>query len=238
MNLMQYRTQGDNKMDAESVYKLFNMLLTSFVSAGGLGFINFIILEKLEIIRQDKEKKDEKILYVLFFSIINYALFLLLFSFPDEGLAITDFIRQLSFGIMLTVLTSMILSFSVYPLLAKGLKESINIFRIKILKKPKVDNQTPKERLFSKGDVSTFVYIFDFDKNSIGEGYLEGWITDIEKKNQVSLVAPGEINQYSYEQVEKMFNEQDNDPEPNTTRHLIDFDNRLHYFLFYQSNLS
>ena len=58
MNLLQSRTQGDNKMDAESVYKIINMLLTSFVSAGGLGFINFIILEKLEIIRKDKEKKD------------------------------------------------------------------------------------------------------------------------------------------------------------------------------------
>jgi hypothetical protein len=223
---------------AEDIYKIFNVLLTSFIGAGGLGFINFIILEKLEIIRQDKEQKDEKLLFVLFFSIVNYALFLLIFSFPDGNMFISEFIKQLSLGIILTLAISIVLSFTVYPLLAKILKLAINFFRKVILNKPSADNQTPKERLLSKGDVSTFVYIFDFDKNRIAEGYLDGWLNDTEKTNQVSVTAPGELNRYTYEQVEVMFNDLDNDPEPNTTRHLIDLDNRLHYFVFYQSNLS
>lgn len=224
-------------MAAENAYKIFNILLTSFVSAGGLGFINFIVLEKLGIVRQNNEQKDEKILYVLFFSIVNYALFLLVFSFPEKNIAMEDFIKQISIEVLITLLLSIILSFSVYPLLAKILRALINFFRRIILKKPIIDNQTPKERLLSKGDVSTFVYIFDFDKNRIAEGYLDGWINDTEKKNQVSVTAPGTLTQYDYEQVEKLFNELDNDPEPDTTRHLIDLDNRLHYFIFYQSNL-
>lgn len=225
-------------MLAQDMYKILNILLTSFVAAGGLGFINFVILEKLEIIRQNKEQKDEKILFVLFFSIVNYALFLLVFSFPDEEIAISKFIQQLSFGILQTLLISIVLSFSLYPLLAKILKATINTFRKRVLRKPKADNLTPKERLFSVTGVSSFIYIFNFEENKLAEGYLEGWLNDTEAKNQVILTAPASPTGHSYEQVQELFSQLDNDPMKDTTRHLIDFDNKIHYFIFYQSNLS
>lgn len=224
-------------MVAENLYKILNILITSFVAAGGLGFINFVILEKLDIIRQDKEQKDEKILFILFFSIVNYALFLLIFSFPKEDVAMSKFISQLSFGVLVTLATSVMLSFSIYPMLAKILKAMINVFRKKILKKPKADNQTPKERLFSASGVSAFVYIFDFEEKKLGEGYLEGWLNDTETKNQVVLTAPESPTGHSYEQVQELFSQLDNDPKKDTTRHLIDFDNKIHYFIIYQLNL-
>lgn len=222
----------------ENAYLLLNTLVASFSAAGGLGFINFIILEKLDIIRNDKEKHDDKKFFVLFFSIINYVVFLLIFSFPKEQLLIREFVTKLSMGILLTLFVSVVFSFTIYPVIAKLLLMLINLFRKKILSRGAVDNQTPRESLFSRGDVSTFVYIFDFEKNRVAEGYLEGWIDDLEKQNQVVVTAPGTLTKYTYEQVEALFNDLDNDPEPETTKHLIDIDNKLHYFVFYQSNLS
>lgn len=223
-------------MNLTNSFKLFNTLAATFVTAGGLGFINYILLEKLDIIRYKKENANDKKLFIMFFSLVNYSLFLMIFKFPSEESSVNQFIIELAFGIIITLLISIILTFTIYPLFAFLITALLNLFRKYFLKKPIGNNLTEKERLFSEVRVSTYLYIFDFDKNKIAEGYLEGWLSDDDIKNQISLSAPAEISPYNFEEVQIMFSEQDNDPKLDTTRHLIDFDNKIHYFIFYRDN--
>lgn len=224
-------------LSLDNGYILLNTLVANFVTAGGLGFINYVILEKFEIIRNKKTSRDEKKLFILFFSLVNYALFLYVFKFPNKELPIRDFVVRLSLGIIITLVISVLLTFTIYPLLAKVLLELTNWFRTKILNKPISSNLTEKERLFSRNDVYTYLYIFDFDKMLIGEGYLDGWLNDTDDKNQLTLLKGNPDNNYTFDEVNQMVNEQFNDPNENTTRHLIDFDQKLHYFIFYQSKV-
>lgn len=221
-------------MNIENFYTILNALISSFVVAGGLGFINYVILEKLGIIKSEKNKSDEKLLIILFFSIVNYVIFLLIFAFPTTETKVKSFIILLAIGILGTLSLSIVLSFTLYPLLAKFFNMFVNWFRTVILKKVKTSNQTPKESLFCLNTVLTFIYIFDFDKNKMGEGYLDGWINDNELNHQISLNPAEKPTGLNFDDVEDLICKieyTDPDLQP---RHLIDFDEKVHYFIVYQ----
>lgn len=220
-------------MNFDDGYKLFNILITSFFAAGGLGFINYYVLERLSFIRQAKDKKDEKALLILFFSIVNYATFLFVFSVPNGSTDIRTFIVNIAVAVVWTLVISLILSFTLYPIFSKLLVLFINWFRARFLNASSVNNLTPKEDTLAGNSVK-YLYIFDFTHEKLGEGYLAGWTSDLDKLEQIVLGPPKEILGYTYEEVEQLFAQSYDKGPHKISKHIIDYSEKLHYFVFYQ----
>ena len=61
--------------------KEFTKMIDLFVLSGGIGFINYFILTKKGTLNIKKDNKEDKTLFILFFSVVNMAIYHLLLSF-------------------------------------------------------------------------------------------------------------------------------------------------------------
>ena len=90
-------------------------LINQLVTSGGIGFINLFLLIRLDYINFSKENKEDKYLYLLFFSIVNYSIYLLIveiskyFSLPIE--------LHIPVAIFLVLILSIIFTFILSPLI-------------------------------------------------------------------------------------------------------------------------
>lgn len=207
-------------------------LITAFVTAGGLGFINFYILDKLDIIKIKKNEKEDKALFILFFSIINYSMYLFFSSnIVLSKISKNELLLESAKSIIFTVCITVFLSMTIFPLLAKFLFKAINHVRVEWLKKSRVENANPRDLVFNS-KVPLFVYIFDLDGKFVAEGYLKHWSTDADNLNQISLTAPNIPTNDTIEDVRKLFSSEDDESELKSPKLLMDLKNKYQYFIF------
>lgn len=214
---------------------IFTGLIAAFITAGGAGFLNLIILEKLDCIRLHSDEDKEKNFFILLFSVLNFALFLTLMG----GLKVNNIsietlsTRTVIISILLTILISILASFTILPLIAKLSWWGINAIRTKIMKTSEVSNWSPKEKVFMRNQPAQ-LYIYTLDQTFISKGFLIHWGSERIENGEMVLTPPNNNENVDIEYVRNMFVEYDSEDESMAPRHFIDSNNNLQYFIFYQ----
>ncbi|WP_436666765.1 hypothetical protein [Latilactobacillus sakei] len=149
--------------------KIITAVISSLVVSGSLGYINYILLEKLGIITFDKNSKDDKKMVLFSFSALNYGLYLWIASHV-EGAAHGDY-RAIAIVIAIVGSVDILIT----PTLIAGLitlgRKAINLVRRKYLKKSASDAVLVRNDFFNT-DKQQSIYIFNFDNKLITCGYL------------------------------------------------------------------
>jgi hypothetical protein len=146
--------------------KIIFSIISLLVTSGCFGYLNYSILEKFDAISYSSNFSDEKKLVILFFSGLNFFLYLWIntyFGTSQKGIVITIGIVLL-FDILGTVII-------ICPLIAFG-KFTLNLIRSGLLGKSKIDTRSTRDFVFNS-DKYQRVYIFDFDNKLIAAGWLD-----------------------------------------------------------------
>lgn len=217
-----------------TIFSLFIILISAFITSGGAGFLNFSILSKLDAIKLKPDEKTEKNLYIMLFSILNFAVFINILG-PDQ-IGNTEIIELSTLAVIkaisLTLLISIVTSLTVLPFVFLGITKAINHIRKNWLHLATISNKDPKELLFSKQEY-ILVYIFTLSDNKfVDKGYLEHWGSEDIGNKQLSLTPPADYTDIEIETVRDLYI---NNEESMNTKLLIDAENNLKYFIFYNS---
>lgn len=220
--------------DEITLISIFTGLITAFITAGGAGFLNLIILEKLDCIRLNSDEGKEKIFFILLFSVLNFALFLMIMDWLEVNNTAIETLPTniVVFSILITLGISSIVSFTILPLIAKISWRLINFIRKKILKTSEISNWSPKEKVFMRNQ-QIQVYIYKLDETFIAKGYLLHWGSERIENGEMVLTPPANYENIDIEYVRNLFVDCDNDDELKSPRHFIDSTNNLQYFIFY-----
>ena len=165
----------------DTLTSLINQLITS----GGIGFINLFLLIRLDYINFSKENKEDKYLYLLFFSIVNYSIYLLIvevskyFSLPIAF--------HIPIAILFVLILSIIFTFILWIPLIKILFKKVNDYRGKD-KRSSYDSRSIKKIAFSFKE-NKAIFIFDFDNKLIFSG-ISGWFSDIDEADFEFILYP------------------------------------------------
>lgn len=182
-------------MEVVNLLSTWNILINSLIAAGGIGFINLFILLRLDKLNFTKDNKEDKSLFLLFFSIINYGIFLLVQSML-ESLPVNGVFRII-LALIITLAVSIILSFFVWIPVSKLIVRNINFGRKKE-QLSSYDSRSIKKIAFSF-DENKPIFIFDFDNKLIFSG-MSGWFSDLDGADFEFLIYPfnqeSELNDY------------------------------------------
>ncbi|WP_195701882.1 hypothetical protein [Companilactobacillus futsaii] len=195
-------------------------LISSLIVSGSLGYLNYNILTKLDVVDFYKDNKDDKRYFVIMLGGINYLLYLVTASFiphAQQGnylaIAITMF---------LVLLISVVLDFTIFP----WSKRFINWLISKVRNRsglPDFDVKSTQEFFFNSNEPQK-VYIYDFDDKLIDCGYLyysSG--SDFDELSQVLIPFEKPEEEKSYLEVKKIARKQ-------SSQMLIDSDRQIKIF--------
>lgn len=155
--------------------KILSEMINSLITSGGLGFINLFILTRLEKINIDEEDKEDKVIFLIFFSIVNYVLFLSFGELFKKISLFSDFRVPLS--IIFVLIISIILSFTLFASIATYMNNIINRSRHNE-RLSSFDNRSIKKIAFNF-DTNKTIFIFSFDNKLIFSG-VSGWFSDLD----------------------------------------------------------
>lgn len=174
----------------------WSILFNSLIAAGGIGFVNLFILLRLDKINLTKDNKEDRTLFLMFFSIINYGIFLLTINIL-EMFSIGGTLC-IGLGIIFTLIISVLLSFFAWIPMSKFIIAKINSERRKE-QLSSYDSRSIKKITFSFNENKP-IYIFDFDNNLIFSG-MSGWFSDLDGADLEFLLYPfnqeSELNEYN-----------------------------------------
>lgn len=228
--------------------KEFTKMIDLFVLSGGIGFINYFILTKKGTLNIKKDNKEDKTLFILFFSVVNMAIYHLLLSFSPvlkkaimrvEFLGFIDniyFYRAIA--IIATLGISIFMSLYIYPMSAKVINNKINKTRIDNEGKTLVNQYPPRTMTLDKNQrIEAFIFSLsksDGERQYIANGFIDTWSDNIDDRKQLTLYP--RTNDYKT----KIFTENEvleiinNEEIPdNSTRIYIDKDLDMIFYLIY-----
>lgn len=146
-------------------------LVTSLILSGGLGYINYYILQSIGCIQISKSNKEEKSFVLILFSLINIIIFFII------KLILTCFIRNLILlmiaSLTIAILLTLILSFTYFKWVIDFLNKQINKFRRNI-DLGEISNKSVRSLLFDK-NMPVFAYAFDLKDNTYLVHGCLGW---------------------------------------------------------------
>jgi hypothetical protein len=152
-------------------------LFSLFLTAGGLGFVNYFLLSRLDKINISKHNKEDKPLFLILFSLVNYALYLVSVYLIEDLLKVNNRYLSMFFSIILTLVVTIILTFTLFSYLSSAIQNKINVKRGKV-KKSSYDSLTVKQKIFNYSN-SRIIYIYDLNNNLIDCGF-SSWFSSIE----------------------------------------------------------
>lgn len=191
-------------------------ILTVLITSGCFGYVNYIILEKLNTITDRNKSESDKKLKIMFFTGLNFALYWIL----------TNTLKvSISFGII------SILAFDIFGtifLIAPSiwlLKKSLNKIRT-TTGQAMTEATATRDYLFNT-DKYQELYIFDFDNKLITSGFLDYHQAADNNYFDLSLM-PLDIPdiKYDYDSISKIASKHDD------SRMLVDFEKRIKIFVF------
>lgn len=217
-----------------TLFSLFIVLVSAFITSGGAGFLNYSILAKLDAIKLKPDEKSEKNFYIMLFSIINFALFIYILG-PNEigNTEVMSLNTELVIrAILWTLIISMGASLTVLPIIYWVLMWIINWIRKNILQLATLSNKDPKELIFSKQKyILVYIYTLSDDK-FVDKGYLEHWGSENTANKEFTLIPPADYSDIDINKVRNLYIECE---ETHNTKLIIDSENGLKYFVFYDS---
>lgn len=186
--------------------KLILTIITAFVSAGGLGYLNYQILEAQGSLNIEDGSKSQN-MWVGILGMMNFGLFLIL----SKSLSLTA-------AFFATIVISAIVMFSLGRIIFKVFWFFINI------KSSPVSDEDPWEKFtkFKKSE-EALIFIFDFEDNLIEQGWFVSANNSRSKTNGLML-EPCNFETKSIETVyEYIANKQ-------LTRTYVDINRKVKYF--------
>lgn len=133
--------------------EIFYSLVKSFCLAGGLGYINYFILEKIGELHISQDDKDDKKFFMILFSLINLMI----------NFLIDEIIDNIYISISITIILAIIFSFTVYKWISSLVYILINKYRKKN-ELGEYSSKTVRESVFDKNKV-LFIYVYDLFSN-------------------------------------------------------------------------
>ncbi|MEX2947919.1 hypothetical protein ABH521_003710 [Staphylococcus warneri] len=154
--------------------------LSVLISSGGLGFLSFLLLNKMGKIKA--YDNQDKVFYNVLLSILN---FIILFSLI---LILSNFF-DLQISILLSLIIALISS-TIYPFLIpltilEKIRKSINDSRNE--SGLAYQHAEPVREIVFNNPNDTVAYIFDFDKNLINCGYVTNLNTHYNEPNELII---------------------------------------------------
>lgn len=149
--------------------EIVTAVISSLVVSGSLGYVNYVLLEKLGIISFDKSSNDEKKMVLLAFAALNYGLYLWVASYISG--AENGNYKSIAVVIVIVAALDVILTPTLVAGGVVGAKYVINWIRNKFMKKSHVDSVLTRNDFFNTNKQQE-IYIFDFDNKLISCGYL------------------------------------------------------------------
>lgn len=197
------------------LYKLIYSIITILITSGCFGYINYNILEKLNVVVDRPNKEIDKKQKIMIFTGINISLYWILTTVLNYEIALS---------IVLVLLFDVVGTILIIAPLAKGIDYVINIIR-RIFGQSYAENRETRDYIFNTNKIQT-LFVFDFDNNLITCGYLDYQQSGDNNYFDLALIpldAPE--NQYSFEQVvEETSKHKD-------SRTLIDFEKKIKIYI-------
>lgn len=197
------------------LYKLIYSIITILITSGCFGYINYNILEKLNVVVDRPNKEIDKKQKIMIFTGINISLYWILTTVLNYEIALS---------IVLVLLFDVVGTILIIAPLAKGIDYVINIIR-RIFGQSYAENRETRDYIFNTNKIQT-LFVFDFDNNLITCGYLDYQQSGDNNYFDLALIpldAPE--NQYSFEQVvEETSKHKD-------SRILVDFEKQIKIYI-------
>lgn len=197
------------------LYKLIYSIITILITSGCFGYINYNILEKLNVVVDRPNKEIDKKQKIMIFTGINISLYWILTTVLNYEIALS---------IVLVLLFNVVGTILIIAPLAKGIDYVINIIR-RIFGQSYAENRETRDYIFNTNKIQT-LFVFDFDNNLITCGYLDYQQSGDNNYFDLALIpldAPE--NQYSFEQVvEETSKHKD-------SRILVDFEKKIKIYI-------
>lgn len=197
------------------LYKLIYSIITILITSGCFGYINYNILEKLNVVVDRPNKETDKKQKIMIFTGINISLYWILTTVLNYEIALS---------IVLVLLFDVVGTILIIAPLAKGIDYVINIIR-RIFGQSYAENRETRDYIFNTNKIQT-LFVFDFDNNLITCGYLDYQQSGDNNYFDLALIpldAPE--NQYSFEQVvEETSKHKD-------SRILVDFEKKIKIYI-------
>ena len=197
------------------LYKLIYAIITILITSGCFGYINYNILEKLNVVVDRPNKEIDKKQKIMIFTGINISLYWILTTVLNYEIALS---------IVLVLLFDVVGTILIIAPLAKGIDYVINIIR-RIFGQSYAENRETRDYIFNTNKIQT-LFVFDFDNNLITCGYLDYQQSGDNNYFDLALIpldAPE--NQYSFEQVvEETSKHKD-------SRILVDFEKKIKIYI-------
>ena len=146
---------------------LLKQMILAFVTAGGCGYVNYFILENLNLININENDSSGKVFALGLFSLLNLALCFLLTDVLEWSIALS---------VAVTIALTLFLSFTLFPWL-------INKYTDYISEKRK---ESVKTILFDRDEV-LFVYVYDLRTNDLLIHGCMGWENQKSKTYEFSI---------------------------------------------------
>lgn len=167
------------------MYKFYE-IISAFLTIGGIGFINYIVTDKLGTTNVYKDSNQIRLGYCLVWSMIDFSLYLAIRSLLSNCFHIHGEILLIS-GMLLTIFFTFIITlivawpihdllFRVYSFVNK--KHHVKTFSL--------DNQTIWHKLLHSNQ-KVFAYIYDFDRKPLGCGIVSQYTDDELQNYGISL---------------------------------------------------
>lgn len=132
-------------------------VLLAFMAAGGFGYLNYYILDGLNVVNINNDQGQEKKFTVFFFSSINVFICFMIHDKLNIGI-------YLSF--VITFVISVFLSFVVYPFIKKVYTKVVNKIRVKCFNLGEMDSESIESTLFDRDKV-LFAYVYDLTTDKL-----------------------------------------------------------------------
>lgn len=181
-------------------------ILSVIISSGGLGFLSFLLLNKMGKIKV--YDNQDKVFYNVLLSILN---FIILFSL----ILISSNFFNLQTSILLSLIIALISS-TIYPFLIplailEKIRKSINNSRNG--SGLAYQYAEPVREIVFNNPNDTVAYIFDFDKNLINCGYITNLNTNYNEPNEL-IIEPFDEEPLlkTFEDIVKWSQQCDNEP--------------------------
>lgn len=210
----------------------FILILTAFFTAGSLGFINYFILERLSVLTFRKSTEQDKKHFLLFFSFLNYMIYLLVFLFLRSIFVDSEELFIIASSIVITLFLTILISIIALPYISTSFNELLNWLRSRN-NLSKIEHNSPRSMTFDNKSFQS-IFIFTLNKQLISSGYLNAYSneSDYYEIILVPFDEPPFLN--SYEKV-KAYSESEEGKEKDI-KILLDFEKNLQYFVITDLN--
>lgn len=206
-------------------------ILLILLSSGSLGFVSYLIMRELSILSFPLREKEIEKITLIHFSIFNaiaaYSLYWFIFEVDllTVQLDIHVFIKLIGISLATSVFMP-----AIYAVVLKAAQITFGAIQRKRNLITTKFNPLFDDLFLPKQYEDTYVIVFDYSNKFIHSGHLDR-MEYKEGKLYFSLHPSPYYQEYSYDDVLKMFHYENRDPDK--LRIVIDSDRQQKYFLMY-----